>query len=163
MYATYINNESLFIKCVNSCPATASISLLSSFSNNHDVKAIRESFCLHHVANAFIQDSFIIAIFGIGNHFEIHKFSTILYTSGLSFLVIALAPESQNIISFCKKNDIAHQAINHTITNGNISSVFSHHLLNLSTSQSVKNKDNTTQKIKSKLSGKRTNNITVFL
>jgi hypothetical protein len=137
--------------------------LLFRFSNNPEVNAIHESFCLHHVANAFIQGSSIIAILGIGNHLEIHKFSTILYTSGFCLLVIALAQESQNIISFCKKKDIAHQAINHININGNISIVLSHHTANLSTAQSVKNNDNTTQNIKNKTRGKSTNNITVLI
>ena len=94
---------------MSSCHATASISLLSNFSNSHEVKAIRESFCLRHVANAFIHDSCIMAILGIGSHFEMQRFSTILYISGFSFLVMGLAPDSPNIISFCKKNEAIHR------------------------------------------------------
>ena len=160
---TAMSLQSLLAICVSSCHATASISLLSKFCNSHEVKAIHESFCLHHVAKAFIHDSFIIAIFGICSHLEIHKFSTILYISGLSFLVIGLAPESQNITSFCKAKETTHQIPNPNIINGIYHNVIFHHSANLSTAQSVKNNDNTIHKIKIKETGKRTNNNSVFL
>ncbi|MDF1682760.1 MAG: hypothetical protein P1U46_03430 [Patescibacteria group bacterium] len=54
----------------------------------------------HHVANAFKLESSIIQIFGVTNHLEIHKFSTILYIFGSSFLVTSLAQVNQNIIFF---------------------------------------------------------------
>ena len=160
-YATYISKESLFIRCVNSCQATASISLLSKFCNNPEVKAIRESFCLHHVAKAFIHDSFIIAILGIGNHLDMHRFSTILYISGFSFLVMALAQDKLNIISFCKANEIIHRSHNTINMIGNIHSV----MFSQSSRDpvSVKKKVNITQNITNKSAGKRTNNKAVFL
>jgi hypothetical protein len=135
--------------------------LLFKFSNNPEVNAIHESFCLHHVANAFIHGSFIIAIFGIGSHLEIHKFSTILYTSGLSFLVIAFAHDNQNIISFCIRKDTIHQIPRPIRTKGKTPNV----AFNPSSHDhvSVKNQVNITQKIRNKTAGKRINKKTVFL
>jgi hypothetical protein len=73
-----ISKQSLFIICVNSCPATASISAGVSLSISPLVKTIQESLVFHHKAKAFIQGSSIIPILGVGNQREIHKFSTIL-------------------------------------------------------------------------------------
>jgi len=94
IYTTIIamSLQSLFNICVNSCPATASISLSFNFSINHDVNTIRESFWLHHVAKAFILLSWMIQIFGVGIHFVIHRFSTMLYILGLSFLANSFVP-----------------------------------------------------------------------
>lgn len=107
----------------------------------------------------------MMAIFGIGSHFVIHKFSTILYISGFSFLVIALAPDNPNIISFCKRNDTTHQIHNTIRTIGNIANVILNHASNTFcvVEESVKNKDIITQNITNKSAGKRTNNKTVFL
>jgi hypothetical protein len=164
-YATYINKESLLIRCVNSCHATASISLLFKFCNNPLVKATHESSCFHHVANAFIPCSSIIAIFGMGSHFAIHKFSTILYISGFSFLVTSLAPDKPNIISFCKKNDTTHQIHKTTKTIGNIPNVILNHSLKIFSVHvpSVKNKEIIIQNITNKSAGYKTNNKIVFL
>ena len=107
----------------------------------------------------------MMAIFGIGSHFVIHKFSTILYISGFSFLVIALAPDNPNIISFCKTNDTTHQIHNTIRTIGNIANVILNHASNTFcvVEESVKNKDIITQNITNKSAGKRINNKTVFL
>ena len=164
-YATYINKESLFIRCVSSCHATASISFLFKFCNNPLVKATHESSCFRHVAKAFIPCSSIIAILGIGSHFVIHKFSTILYISGFSFLVTSLAPDNPNIISFCNKNDMIHQTHNTIKTIGNIFNVVSSHALkDISAFEaSVKNKEIMTQNIINKSAGYKINSKTVFL
>lgn len=75
---TAISLQSLFAICVNSCHATASISLSSSLFINHVVNTTRESLSLRHVAKAFILLSWIIQIFGVFNHLDIHRFSTML-------------------------------------------------------------------------------------
>lgn len=106
-----IISESLFMMCVNSCHATASISDLFSLFINHLENTIHQFFVFHHVANAFRLSSSIIHIFGVCSHLEIHKFSIILYISGFSFLVIGLAQVKLNIICLWKKNDIIHQII----------------------------------------------------
>jgi hypothetical protein len=95
----------------------------------------------------------------------IHKFSTILYISGFSFLVIALAPDRPNIISFCKRNDTTHHIHNIIRTIGNIANVILNHASNTFcvVEESVKNKDIITQNITNKSAGKRINNKTVFL
>jgi hypothetical protein len=71
------------------------------------VKQTHESFILHQTAKAFIQLSSIIQILGIGNQRVIQRFSTILYSSGFSFLVSSLAHENENMIFFWAKNVIA--------------------------------------------------------
>ena len=75
---TAMSLQSLFAICVNSCQATASISLSSSLFINHVVNTTRESFSLRHVAKAFILLSWIIQILGVLNHFDMHRFSTML-------------------------------------------------------------------------------------
>jgi hypothetical protein len=95
-----MSNESLLMICVNSCHATASISFLSKLFISHLVKQTHESFILHQTAKAFIQLSSIIQILGVGNQRVIQRFSTILYSSGFSFLVSSLAHENENIIFF---------------------------------------------------------------
>jgi hypothetical protein len=72
-----------------------------------------------------------------------------------------LAPDNPNIISFCKRNDTIHRIPIPISTKGKIPNVIfnpsSHDFV------SVKNRVNTTQKIKNISAGKRTNNKTVFL
>ena len=93
-----ISNQSLFTICVNSCHATASISALFIFSSIHLEKTIHDFLIFHHTANAFILESSSIQILGIGNHLDIQRFSTILYISGYSTLVIGTASVKENII-----------------------------------------------------------------
>jgi hypothetical protein len=90
-----------------------------------------------------------------------HKFSTILYILGFSFLVIGFAHESQNIISFCRKKETIHRIKRTAITIGEICKVNSRH--SCQEPVSVKKIDKTTRKINNKNNGKRINNNIVFL
>jgi hypothetical protein len=90
-----------------------------------------------------------------------HKFSTILYTSGFSFLVIGLAPESQNMISFCKKNDTIHRIPRPIRTKGKKLKVIFNH--SFQEPVFVKNQVITTQNTRNKNAGNKTNNKIVFL
>ncbi len=108
---TAINNTSLFIICVSSCPATASSSFLSSLFMSHLENTIRAFFCCRHVANAFILSSSMIHICGVGSHLDIHRFSTILYVFGLSFLFRGLAPVNLKINLLCIEKDIINQIV----------------------------------------------------
>jgi hypothetical protein len=67
---------------------------------NQVVKHIREFLLSHHNAKAFILSSSIIQILGVCNQQDIQRFSTILYTSGYSFLVASLAHENEKTNSF---------------------------------------------------------------
>jgi len=51
----------------------------------------------------------MIPIFGTASHLDIHRFSTILYTSGISFLVIGFAQANLNTICLWKKKEIIPQ------------------------------------------------------
>jgi hypothetical protein len=83
---------------VSSCAATASISFFSNLFIIHLEKTIQALLLFHHVAKAFKLSSSRIHILGVTNQRDIHKFSTILYISGYSFLEIAFAPVKLNII-----------------------------------------------------------------
>lgn len=89
---TAMSLQSLFAICVSSCHATASISRSCNLSISHVVNTTQESFSLHHVAKAFILESWIIPILGVFIHCDMHRFSTMLYILGLSFLDNSLAP-----------------------------------------------------------------------
>lgn len=89
---TAMSLQSLLAICVSSCHATASISRSCNLSISHVVNTTQESFSFHHVANAFILESWIIHIFGVVIHCDIHRFSTMLYILGFSFLDNSLAP-----------------------------------------------------------------------
>ena len=111
---TAINNTSLFIICVSSCHATASSSFLSSLFISHLENTIRAFFCCRHVANAFILSSSITHICGIGSHLDIHRFSTILYILGLSFLIRGLAPVNLKINLLWIEKDMINQIVKTT-------------------------------------------------